>query len=228
MFHDTAIKKERWKDTTRLSKRGTYEEGVSFLPRCVLPTSLSCLGRVRIWPWGTSPCGCLGHSNKAYVASNFLLNVSSLCYSSYLLHPCPSLRSLGCSSSDTWQRLAEVGKAEAWFGSSHTSCHSGHEKFIKIKSYQPWGGQRWSRQGSRSAHVVRTESVGRISPQCRCGHLKPWVCCSVVSCPWNLILCYTEAVLRVGDNGILHQNAVCVPPSRLMHMQNLHKIIKNH
>lgn len=87
MLHDTATKKERWKDTTRLSDRDTCGEGVSFLPRCVLPTSLNCLGRVRIQPWGTSPCGCLGHGNKAYMPSNFLLSPQgSLCYSSYLLH----------------------------------------------------------------------------------------------------------------------------------------------
>lgn len=220
MFHDTAIKKERWKDTTRLSKRDTYGEGVSFFPRCVLPTSLSCLGRVRIWPWGTSPCGCLGHSTKAYVASNFLLSVRSLCYSSYLLHPLPL-------SQEPWMlqlwHLAEagwVGEAEAWFGSSRTPCHSGHEEFRQIRGEADWAAE--------GAHVVRTESVGRISPQCHCGHLKLWVCCSVKSCPWNLVLCCTEAVLRVGHNDILHQNAVCVPPSRLMHMQNLHKIIKNH
>lgn len=43
--------------------------------------------------------------------SKYLLTFSSI--------PCPSPGSLGCSSSDTWQRLAEVEEAEAWFGSSH-------------------------------------------------------------------------------------------------------------
>lgn len=39
------------------------------------------------------------------------------------------LWSFGCLSSDTWQRLSEVGEAEMLFGSSHSPCHSGDEEF---------------------------------------------------------------------------------------------------
>lgn len=104
------------------------------------PSSLSCLGRVRIRPWGTSLCSCLGHGKKTYTPSHFLLSMGSLCYSSAL--PPSLVPLLDDSSSGTWQGLAEMGEAEAWTGSSHSPCQSGYEELMQIKAYQPWGGQR--------------------------------------------------------------------------------------
>ena len=102
------------------------------------PTSLSCLGRVRI-----QPCSCLGHGKKTYMPSHFLSSMGSLCYSSALpTSLVPFLGVLDDPGSDTWQGLAEMGEAEAWPGSSHSPCQSGYEEFMQIKAYQPWGGQR--------------------------------------------------------------------------------------
>lgn len=142
--------------------------------------------------------------------------------------PCPSPGSLGCPSSD-------IGRGWLRWGKQEHGCLQPFRMPFWVwgiwadKNLPTLGRAEVKQPGQRKVpHMVRTEAVGRISPLCHCGHLKLWVCCSAMSYPWNLVLCYAETVLRVWDNGILHQNAVCTSPSRLMNMQNLHKIIKNH
>lgn len=91
---------------------------------------------------------------------NFLLSVGSLCYSSYLLPSLPLswepwMLQLWHLAEAGWGGEAEawLGESEAWFGSSHSPCHAGYEELGQMKTYQTWGGQRWSRLGSRRCHM---------------------------------------------------------------------------
>lgn len=100
--------------------------------------------------------------------------VGSLCYSSHLLHP---LLLLSRSPAFHLWHLAEAD----WGGGRRSIPHdiphaiwslrnSGRLKFTSPgegRGEAEWVCQSWAVEGA-----TWTEAVGRISPQCHCGHLK--------------------------------------------------------